>query len=68
MESERLHDVKFLEKYENRVACENFISATGDYFFSEFVKSRLEPGFIGFLNDGTLDTFTTEQEVLCHFS
>ena len=46
----------------------NFISAIGDYFFLEFVKSRLERGLIGFLNDWALDTSTTEQEVLCDFS
>lgn len=52
---------KFLEKYENRVACQDFISATGDYFFSESVKSKLEhANVIGILNDGTADAATIE--------
>ena len=64
-ELERLHCIKFLEKYENRVACQDFISATGDYPFSEFVKSKLErANFIGILNDRTGDAATIEQEVL----
>ena len=62
---ERLHGIKFLEKYENQVACQDFISATGDYFFSEFVKSKLErANFIGILNDRTTDAATIEPEVL----
>ena len=65
MELERLHGVKFIENCENRVACQDFISATGDNFFSEFVKSKLEhANFIGILNDGTTDAATIEQEVL----
>ena len=64
VELERLHCVKF-EKYENQVACQDFISATGDYLFSEFVKSKLErANFIGILNDRTGDAATIEQEVL----
>ena len=34
----RLNGIKFLEKYENRVVCQDFISATGDYFFSELLS------------------------------
>ena len=65
VELERLHDVKCLEKYENWVACQDFISATGNYFFSEFVKSKIDcVNFIGILNDGTTDAATIEQDVL----
>ena len=39
---QRLNIAKFLEKYKNRVACQDFISATGDYFSSEFVMSKIE--------------------------
>ena len=58
MELERLHGIKFLEKYENRVDCQDFISATGDYFFSEHTN------LIDNLNDETTDAATIEQEVL----
>ena len=34
MELEKLHGEKFLEKYKNQVACQDFISDTGDYFFT----------------------------------
>ena len=51
--------------YKNQVACQYFISATGNYFFSEFVKSKLEhTNFIGILNYGTTDAATIGQEVL----
>ena len=40
MELERLHSIKFIEKYQNRVACQDFISATGDNFFLKFVKVK----------------------------
>ena len=60
----RLHGVKVLEKYKNQVPCQDFISL-GDYFSSEFVKSKLEhANLIGILNDGATDAATTEQEVL----
>ena len=38
----RLHSIKLLENYKNQVAYQDFISATGDYLFSEIVKSKLE--------------------------
>ena len=47
------------------MACQDFISATGDYFFSEFVKSKLErANFISILNNRTTDAATIEQEIL----
>ena len=65
VKSEKLHSIKFLKKYKNWVACQDFISATGDYFFSEFVRSKLEcTNFIGIWNDRTIDAATIEQEVL----
>ena len=46
------------------MACQDFISAT-DYFFSEFVKSKLErANFISILNNRTTDAATIEQEIL----
>ena len=65
MKLEKLHSIKFLEKYKNRVACQDFISATRDYFFSEFVRSKLEcTDFIGIWNDRTTDAAPIEQDVL----
>ena len=49
----------------NRVACQDFISATEDNFSSEVVKPKLERiNFISILNDRTTDATTIEQEVL----
>ena len=65
VEQKRSHGLKFPEKYQNQVACQYCISATGDYFFSEFLKLKLEhTNFIGILNDGTTDAAAIEQEVL----
>ena len=62
---DRLHGVKFQEKYKNWVACQDFICATRDYLFSEFVKTKPEcTSFIGFLSSGTVDAATIEQKVL----
>ena len=65
MELEGLHGEKFLEKYKNQVACQDFISDTGDYFFTLLFKSKLEhANFIGIWNDRTNDAATIGQEVL----
>ena len=65
VEVERLLNVKFLEKYENRVARQDFSSTTGDCFFSQFVKSKLEcTNFITIINNRKTDATTFEQDVL----
>ena len=68
LELEKLHKVKFIEKYEHRNSCGEFINYTRDYLFSKYVKNKLlRTNFIGVLNDGTTDEAIVEQEVI-HFT
>ena len=57
--------MKFLEKYEHRNSCREFIDYTSDYLFNKDVKNKLlRTSFIGVLNDGTTDAAIVEQEVI----
>ena len=63
---QKIHEVKFLEKYKNRNSCREFIDYTKDYFPNKDVKNELlRTNFIGILNDGPADKATVEQEVIC---
>ena len=49
--------MKFLEKYEHRNSCREFIDYFSDYLFNKDVKNKLlTTKFIGVLNDGTTDS------------
>ena len=62
---EKLHGVKFLEKYEHRNSCIEFIDYISDYLFNKDVKNKLlRTNFIGVLNDGTTDEATVQPKVI----
>ena len=59
---------KFLEKYEHRNSCREFIDYFSDYLFNKDVKNKLlRTNFIGVLNDGTTDTAIIEQVIYVTF-
>ena len=60
--------MKFLEKYEHRNSCREFIDYFSDYLFNKDVKNKLlTTKFIGVLNDGTTDTAIVEQVIYVTF-
>ena len=63
---EKIHRVKFLEKYEYRNSCREFICYTSDFKLSyKDVKNKpLRTNFIDVLNDGTADVEIVEQKVI----
>ena len=65
LELEKTHGVKFLEKYDHRNSCREFIDYTCDYLFNKDVKNKLlRTNLIGVPNDGTTDATIVEQEVI----
>ena len=62
---QKIHGVKFLEKYEHRSFSRGFTDYSSDYLFSKDVNNKLlRTNFIWVLNDGTPDAAVVEQEVI----
>ena len=65
LELEKIHGVKFLEMYEHRNSCREFIDYTSSYLVNKDVKNKLlKTNLIGVLNDGTTNAAIVEQEVI----
>ena len=64
LDFEKIHGVKFLEKYEHGNSWRELINNTSDYLFNKDAKKKvLRTNFTGVLNDGTTDAAIEEQEV-----
>ena len=54
LDFEKIHGVKFLEKYEHGNSWRELINNTSDYLFNKDAKKKvLRTNFTGVLNDGT---------------